>query len=195
MERDNSFATNVISPASEIFSVPSQDIFNIIQNPLSATGAVIGFQAGGNHQVSLPGGQTVNVSSVQGLIHAIQTNTKSNVLATPQIIALDNTDATFESSENIPILTSTAVPNAGVSQTVTKERIALTMKITPHINKISNFVKLDVDLKNGEIEQRQLPSAVANQALRDTRSLGKNIRCRCRLRYRSHRRFDPGSSE
>jgi general secretion pathway protein D len=38
------------------------------------------------------------------------------------------------------------------------------MKITPHINKLSNFVKLDIDLKNGEIENRNLPSAVANQA-------------------------------
>ena len=39
----------------------------------------------------------LTVSSVQGLIKAIQTNTKTNVLATPQIIALDNSEANFES--------------------------------------------------------------------------------------------------
>jgi general secretion pathway protein D len=38
------------------------------------------------------------------------------------------------------------------------------MKITPHINKLFNFVKLDIDLKNGEIENRSLPSAVQSQA-------------------------------
>ena len=69
------------------------------------------------------GGQPTTIRSVTGLINAIQNNTKSDVLATPQIIALDNTEATFESSENIPILTSTAVPNAGVAQTVPKERV------------------------------------------------------------------------
>ena len=164
LNNNNTFAANVISPASGIFSVPSSDIFNLIQNPASATGAVIGFKAGGSQNIALPNGQSVNVSSVQGLITAIQTNSKSNVLATPQIIALDNTEASFESSENIPILTSTAVPNAGVAQSVTKERIALTMKIKPQINKMSNFVKLDIETKIGDIENRVLPSAVQNLA-------------------------------
>lgn len=163
-DKSNTFSANVISPNSGLLSVPSQDIFNFITNPASANGAVLGFKSGGTTSISLPNGQSVNVSSVQGLITAIASNTKSNVLATPQIIALDNTEATFESSENIPILTSTAVPNAGVAQTVTKERIALTMKIKPQINKMSNFVKLDVEVKSGDVENRQLPQAVQNQA-------------------------------
>jgi general secretion pathway protein D len=165
LSNSNNFAANLISPASGILSVPSQDIFNIIQNPASASGAVIGFKSGGSQNIAVgTSGQTVNVSSVQGLITAIATNTKSNVLATPQIIALDNTEASFESSENIPILTSTAVPNAGVAQSVTKERIVLSMKIKPQINKLSNFVKLDIETKDGEIEHITLPSAVQNLA-------------------------------
>ena len=168
IDKTNAFTANIINPTSGIASVPvagsNPSIFSILANPASVTGAVLSFSAGGQTSLPGPNGTSTPIRSVMGLISAIQSNTKTDVLATPQIIALDNTEATFESSENIPILTSTAVPNAGVAQTVTKERIALTMKITPHINKLSNFVKLDIDLKNGEIENRNLPSAVANQA-------------------------------
>jgi general secretion pathway protein D len=164
LNRENKFSSSIISPASGIGSTPNSDLFTLLQNPAAATGAVLGFKSGNQSSITFGNNQTVSVSSVDGLITAIQTNTNSNVLATPQIIALDNTEANFESSENIPLLTSTAVPNAGVAQSITKERIALSMKIKPQINKLSNFVKLDVETKIGDIENRTLPSAVASQA-------------------------------
>jgi general secretion pathway protein D len=163
LNKDFEFSSNVVSPTNGIALTTNNDLANFIQNPLSSTGALIGLPFGKQTTVTI-GTQSFPIFSVQGLVKLLQTNTKSNVLATPQIIALDNSEATFESAEKIPYLTSTAVQGAGTSQSVSKESVALSIKIKPQINKSSNFVKLDVETKIGAIEHIQLPSAVANQA-------------------------------
>ena len=89
-----------------------------------------------------------------GLIRAIQTYSKTNVLATPQIIALDNNEANFVSAEKIPVPQVTAVQGAGTSTSVTKESVELSIKIKPQINKMSNFVKLDVEAKISSIQNQ-----------------------------------------
>lgn len=164
LNRDFTFSTNVIAPTSGLGSLPNgSELFNFIANPISQQGAILGFKAGNDININV-GGRDVTVSNVAGLIKAIQTNSKANVLATPQIIALDNTTAEFESTENIPIPVSTAVQGAGVSTSISKQPIQLAIKIKPQINKISNFVKLDVETKLGDIVNRRLPAAVADQA-------------------------------
>jgi general secretion pathway protein D len=164
IDHSSDYSGSIINPSSGIGFVPNGDLAGFITSPIATTGAFFGIQAGQQISVPIAGGQNVNVSSVQGLIKAISTNTKANVLATPQIIALDNEEANFESSEGIPILTSTAVQGAGVQNSVGKQNVVLSIKIKPQINKISNFVKLAVTAKLGEIEARQLPAAVQNQA-------------------------------
>jgi general secretion pathway protein D len=163
LNRENDYSANIASIPSGILSSTNSDLQTFITAPQTLTGGVLGFAGGHTTQISA-GGQNFTIASIQGLVRFIQSNTKSNVLATPQIIALDNTEAFFEQSENIPYLTSTAVPNAGVSQTVSKERVALSIKIKPQINKISNFVKMDVEARLGDIENRPLPQAVQGQA-------------------------------
>ncbi len=164
------FSSNILSLPSLIGSITNKDdLASIISGsgtgiPMAgANGAVIGFPLGNPTSVTI-NGQTTTISSVQGLIKAIQGNTSSNVLATPQIIALDNSEANFESAEKIPLLTSTAIQGAGVSTSITKESVAVSIKIKPQINKMSNFIKLDVTTKLGDISSRALPSAVQGQA-------------------------------
>jgi general secretion pathway protein D len=166
LNRDFNFSANIVSAPSLLGSITkASDIASIIPpgNPFGAAGAILGFAAGNQYTLNV-GGQSVQVSSVMGLIKAIQTTTNTNVLATPQISALDNSEANFESAEKIPYLTSTAVQGAGVSNSIQKESVAVSIKIKPQINKMSNFVKLDVTAKLGDIETRALPSAVQDQA-------------------------------
>jgi general secretion pathway protein D len=122
---------------------------------------VLGFKSGGSQDVTI-GGNKYTVSNVQGLIRAIQTESKSNVLATPQIIALDNTEATFDQTEKIPVPSSTAIQGS-VSSSFTKEPVPLSIKIKPQINKMSNFVKLDVEAKISSIQNDSVPSALQSQ--------------------------------
>jgi general secretion pathway protein D len=157
------YSSNIISTPSMMGSITSGDLTSFLQNPLSATGGLIGFPLG-NPTTITSGGTSQNISSVLGLIRTIQKNTSTNILATPQIIALDNAEATFESSEKIPVATSTLVQGVGAQQSIQKEPVTLSIKIKPQINKITNYVKLDVTAKLGDISNLNVPSALSTQA-------------------------------
>ncbi|MBS1961233.1 MAG: type II secretion system secretin GspD [Bdellovibrionales bacterium] len=157
------FSANILNPSSGIGSLPSADLASFITNPLSASGAIIGFKSGGPKSVDV-GGKTVTVNTVQGLIKFLQTNTNATVLATPQILTLDNTEANFESAQKIPVLSQT-VSNGTVSTGTTKEDVSISLKIKPAINKLSNFVKMDIEAKLQDISNQKLPDALANQAV------------------------------
>jgi general secretion pathway protein D len=165
LENINSFSTDIASLPSGLVSNLSGNLQSFVTNPASISGGVLSFAGGHETSISTPGGTgSTPISSLFGLINFIQSHSKSNILATPQIIALDNTEAFFEQSENIPYLTSNATANGVVTTQPSKERVALSIKITPQINKISNFVKMKVEAKLGNIEQRVLPQAVQGQA-------------------------------
>ena len=166
ISREFQFSTNVINPVSGIGSTPNADLFSFLQNPLSQKGLVLGFTQGASRTITVAG-QSITVSSVQGLIKALQTNNYANVLATPQILTLDNTEATFESAEKIPVPTVTAIQGS-TSTSVTKESVSLSIKIKPQINKLSNFVKMDVTTKLADISNRELPAQVQQLAFATT---------------------------
>lgn len=157
------FSTNVALPTSGIGILPNNtDFVNFLQSPISQKGLILGFKDGQETEITVAG-QKVKVAGVMGLIKALQTNARANVLATPQILTLDNTEATFETKEKIPVPSAVATQGA-VASTITKEDVTLSINIKPQINKISNFVKLDIKTKLADISSRELPAAVANQA-------------------------------
>ncbi len=161
LNKQSDFSANIINPTNGIGSVPSPDLFNFIKDPTSINGGVFNFRSGATTTLSV-GSQSFTVSSVTAMIKAIQKNTKTNVLATPQIIALDNTEATFESAEQIPVAT-TNVNQGVITSGFTKEKVSLSITIKPQINKISNFVKLDVTAKDGQLTQNA-PAEVQGKA-------------------------------
>lgn len=163
LRKEFNFSANILNPSSGIGSLPSSDLTSFLVNPLSASGAIIGFKSGGTKTITA-GGQSVQVASVQGLVKFLQTNTNASVLATPQILTLDNTEAVFESAEKIPVLSQT-VSQGTVSTGTTKEDVSISLKIKPAINKMSNFVKMDIEAKLQDFSNRKLPDALAAQAI------------------------------
>ncbi len=164
--RNFNFSANIISAPSLLGSVTSKDDITstfATGNPFSSNGVLTSFALGNTYNLTV-NGQNIPISSVQGLIKAVQANNVGNVLATPQIIALDNSEANFESAEKIPYPVSNAVQGAGVSTSIQKESVALSIKIKPQINKITNFVKLDVTAKMGSLQSVGVPKALADQA-------------------------------
>ncbi len=160
------YSANIASPAAGIASLPlGTDLTSFIAGGrLTGQGAVLGFSGGNQKTVTLPNGQQITVGSVEALITAIQSTGYSNILATPQILTLDNTEANFESNEGIPVLTQTAIQGAGVSTSTTEKKISLSITIKPQINKLSNFVKLDIQAKLADRSGRAVPAAVQNLA-------------------------------
>ncbi len=91
------------------------------------------------------GGTELKLNSVNGLIRAIASNSTTNVLATPQILAMDNTDAEFEVGATVPIKEQNTSSNGTTSTTTKNQEAKLSLKITPQINKATRFVKLKIN--------------------------------------------------
>ncbi len=91
------------------------------------------------------GGTDVSVNSVNALVQAIAANSNTNVLATPQIMAMDNTEAEFEVGSTIPVRQQNTTTNGTTSTTTQNQEAKLSLKITPQINKATRFVKLKIN--------------------------------------------------
>jgi len=69
-------------------------------------------------------------------LRALSTNTDSNILSTPSIMALDNQKASIHVGQEVPIITGSATGsnNANPFQTVARQEIGVKLEITPQIN-------------------------------------------------------------
>lgn len=132
----------------------SNGLLNLLTTgiPQSLGGFVAGVGVGPTRKVTVPGATgttagTARVNAVNALIKAVASHASANILATPQILALDNTEATFEVGDTQPIRNQT-IGQGGVSTFGSTEQEAkLSLKITPQINKVTRFVKLKINQK------------------------------------------------
>ena len=69
-------------------------------------------------------------------VRALGTDTDSNILSTPSIMALDNQTASIHVGQEVPIITGSATGsnNANPFQTVARQEIGVKLEITPQIN-------------------------------------------------------------
>lgn len=172
MERGFKFSANAGAPGAFLGSTPGggADLNFLMAGPLGVlqnAGALVTLPFGGTTNYTTPTGQQLTgFPTAFAMVRAAQNNQAISVLATPQIIALDNTEAEFQSNEKIPIPTQNAVQGAGVSTGYgTKESITTSIKIKPQINKIINFVKMDVTVKLGDIDNSRVPANVQGNAV------------------------------
>ncbi|HYA01989.1 MAG TPA: type II secretion system secretin GspD [Syntrophobacteria bacterium] len=88
----------------------------------------------------------VTVSNLAALIQAVQTDNQFNILATPQLMTLDNQEATVVVAENIPYSTrldlGTSTTDRAIQQFEYRD-VGVTLKVTPQINE-KRFVKLKI---------------------------------------------------
>ena len=75
------------------------------------------------------------------LVHALQSDTKTNILSMPNLITLDNEEAKIMVGDNVPFITGqyTTMASAGAAgvnpfQTVERKDIGLTLKVKPQIS-------------------------------------------------------------
>jgi general secretion pathway protein D len=132
-------------------------------NPLPAlvdttTGAFIppsGFAVGALAYPFTFGNVTVN--NLAALIQAIQTDTKFNVIATPQLMTLDNQEATVVVAENIPYSTrldlGTSTTDRAIQQFEYRD-VGVTLKVTPQINE-KRFVKMKIHEEVSKVVSQQ----------------------------------------
>lgn len=127
--------------------------------PQSLGGFVAGVGLGPTRTVTTTGPNnttsSVRVNAVNALIKAIASNSSTNILATPQILALDNTEATFEVGDTVQVRNSTIAQGGVQNFSSTPQEAKLSLKITPQINKVTRFVKLKINQKIDDFKAGQ----------------------------------------
>jgi general secretion pathway protein D len=159
------YSANIANPANGIGSLPKvTDLASFVASPLAVAGGILGFTGGKKVDITLPNGKTASVGSVVGLIKAISGNGQGSVLATPQIMSMDNEEAKFESTTRIPVKKEQTANNVSTT-TFDYQDVKLSIAIKPQINKMTNFVKLKVDTKIADISTDGVPAALQDQAI------------------------------
>jgi general secretion pathway protein D len=170
IQRNFTFSNNIIAPNKFQSLITSNDDVSSVFNPttpFAAAGAILSFPLAKEMiNFAIPGaastaGQSVSIPSVVDLIALFQTNNVGSVLATPQIVALDNTEATFESAEKIPVPSTSTTANGILNSGFTKEPVSISIKIKPQINKLADYIKMDIDTKYSDVSNRSLPKDIS----------------------------------
>jgi general secretion pathway protein D len=117
---------NLVDPATGALAFPSGLSAGVVAFPITIGG--------------------ITFSDIAALINAAQTNNDFNIISTPQLMTLDNEEATVVVAENIPFSTrvdqGTAVTDRAI-QSFEYRDVGVTLKVTPQINE-KRFVKLKI---------------------------------------------------
>lgn len=135
------------------------DLTGLLSNNITnLSGLFVGAGIGNTFDLNI-GSSTVKVNTINGLISAIAQSSSTNVLATPQILALDNEEAEFEVGEQVPVQEATNAANGSTNFTVRNQKVALNLKIKPQINKVTRMIKLKITQKIDDFSNRSTNNA------------------------------------
>lgn len=142
-------------------------------NPISGAGAILGFGTGAELDLKLPNNQTQKVTSLVGLVNFLKTNARTNVLSTPQIMALDNEESTIEVGDEIATSRTTVQGANGSTQTSANFKDATIMlKIKPFISPTSDTIRMKIEQK---IQQPTAQGVIPDTLSLSKRSINTNI--------------------
>ena len=118
------------------------NILALAANPTSVGGGLnVGLIQG---SLTIPG-TNIQIANLQLLARALESDSNSNVLSTPNILTLDNEQATIVVGQNVPFITGTYTPTAGSAttpfQTIERKDIGLTLRVLPTVSE-AGAVKL-----------------------------------------------------
>ena len=150
--------SHVVGGTNFTGNTPGNNIFNVIGGlnasggPQSTVGN--GFNLGYLESITLNGKQLL---SLGGLVSALRSNGKNNILSTPSVMTLDNQEAMIKVAQEVPFVTGSYTTNTGSNgsasgnttgignpfQTIQRKDVGLTLTVTPHINS-GDTVRLDI---------------------------------------------------
>lgn len=162
------------------FVSDSSDITNFL-NPLQGGSAVLGFGSG--NMVSIPNlldptKPAYQVPDVIGYINLLKSFGKTNILSTPQILAMDNQEAEIEVGDQV-ITGATITAATATSPAVTTPQFGdakISLKIKPFISPASNSIRMEIQQKAGQLSTLAVPKGFDGLAQPlSTRSIKTNI--------------------
>jgi general secretion pathway protein D len=149
-----------------------------IIDPSQDKGGVLGFGGGGTVNVNIPSlagvatgttsttspAGTIAIPSLVGLVKFLKENTQSNVLSTPEIMALNNEEASIEVGEKVPVARNNVSNGTQVSNNIEREDVTVKLELTPYISPDTDQVQLKItqtanDVSNRTIKATELAAA------------------------------------
>lgn len=162
------------------FVSDASDVTNFL-NPLAGGSAVLGFGSG--NLVSIPNfldatKPAFQVPDVIGYINLLKSFGKTNILSTPQILAMDNQEAEIEVGDQVITGASITAATATTPQVTTPQfgEAKITLKIKPFISPASNSIRMEIQQKAGQLSTIAVPKGFDGLAQPlSTRSIKTNI--------------------
>ena len=143
------------------FSIPGvPSIGAVATDPLSnvGRGLTVGLIDGTR---TILGTEILNLGA---LITAVAGDTNNNILATPNLVTLDNQEAEIVVAQNIPFVTgqftNTGAAQGSVNpfQTIERQDVGLTLKIKPQINE-GDAIQMEIEQEVSNVSPTQVPGA------------------------------------
>ncbi len=143
----------------------TDDLANFLGNPASLRGGVIMGRSGGTYTITSPNGTTFTFPTVIALLKFLETSNEADILQTPQLLAMDNTEATFRSSSKYPRQTTTVVgtPGTATTQPLGEDEVKIELKIKPRINETNEYIQLAIEQRIEDINA-EVPDQVKGLA-------------------------------
>lgn len=138
------------------------DISTVL-NPIAGTGAILSFGGKDTFEAKNPvTGQITKLSSLVGFINFLKSNNQTNILSTPQIMALDNEDAFIEVGREVAVSMQQNNSVQGTQQTMPLFKDATTkLKIKPFISPASDDIRLKIEQTINEPEAGTLKDTIS----------------------------------
>jgi general secretion pathway protein D len=99
----------------------------------------------------------VTYANIQALVSASKVDNKVNIISTPQLMTLDNEEASIVVAENRPFLTSTQTGTNELDRTVQQfeyKDVGTTLKVTPQINK-GETIRLKIKQETSRVDAQE----------------------------------------
>ena len=132
-------------------------------------------------------GQAFGVAGTSGdqnflaLLTALKSSSQANILSTPSVLTMDNSEATISVGQNVPFVTGSFTSTGGGSnpanpfQTIQREDVGVSLTVTPQVNEGNNVV-LNIAQEVSSIAGSVAGSAdlITNQSTINTQILAKD---------------------
>jgi len=144
---------------------------------LAGIGDLLVAAGSGTTPTSLPNALSFGVGGVTGsgvrygmLLRALQSDTNTNILSTPNIVTLDNEEAELIVGQNIPFVTGSFTGGGSTNpnnpfQTIERQDVGLLLKVTPQINE-GDTVKLVLEQETSSVIPASLEQGLAGLSTR-----------------------------
>jgi general secretion pathway protein D len=119
--------------------------------------------AGGQALARVGGGLNIGILkdlgggiSLAALAHALLTQSKTNIMSTPNLVTLDNEEAKIVVGDNVPFITGQSLgtgANASPFQTIERKDVGLTLRIKPQIGE-GGTVRMTIFQESSDVKDQ-----------------------------------------